>query len=84
MAGIKPKLFSVWTGKRRFQLPEKYRFLSVLGEGGFGHVLKCEDRQTKRKVAVKIPKSKRKNSEVGLFDYFDVHSCKKILLSEVP
>ncbi|KAL7371170.1 hypothetical protein ABVT39_020898 [Epinephelus coioides] len=40
-----------------FHLPSNYTFLKVLGEGGFGTVLKCWKKDTKETVAVKIPKS---------------------------
>eukprot|EP00064_Thunnus_orientalis_P000808 superscaffoldBa00000047_g809 len=38
------------------QLPRKYKFLKVLGEGSFGKVLKCLKKDTKDIVAVNIPK----------------------------
>ncbi|XP_039636167.1 homeodomain-interacting protein kinase 3-like isoform X2 [Perca fluviatilis] len=38
------------------QLPRQYEFLQDLGEGGFGKVVKCWNKDTKQTVAVKIPK----------------------------
>ncbi|XP_028458325.1 homeodomain-interacting protein kinase 1-like isoform X2 [Perca flavescens] len=43
------------------QLPRQYEFLQDLGEGGFGKVVKCWNKDTKQTVAVKIPK----------FSYYD-------------
>ncbi|XP_035508669.1 homeodomain-interacting protein kinase 1-like [Morone saxatilis] len=39
-----------------YPLPSEYKFLRVLGEGGFGEVLKCWKKDTKQNVALKIPK----------------------------
>ncbi|KAK7916293.1 hypothetical protein WMY93_012054 [Mugilogobius chulae] len=36
-------------------LPDNYMFMSVLRKGGFGQVLKCRTRDTRKPVAVKIP-----------------------------
>ncbi|XP_071322644.1 homeodomain-interacting protein kinase 1-like isoform X5 [Trachinotus anak] len=40
----------------RLQIPRSYKFLQVLGEGGFGTVVKCAKRSTEEIVAIKIPK----------------------------
>ena len=50
-----------------FQLPNKYRFLKVLGEGRYGQVLECEDVDSMQTVAIKIPSSRLIETEVGLF-----------------
>ncbi|XP_047426423.1 homeodomain-interacting protein kinase 1-like [Mugil cephalus] len=39
-----------------FPIPENYEFLQILGEGGFGKVIKCVKRETNQTVAVKINK----------------------------
>ncbi|XP_036945387.1 homeodomain-interacting protein kinase 1-like [Acanthopagrus latus] len=38
-----------------YELPSKYKFLKVLGEGVFGTVLKCLDKETSETVAIKFP-----------------------------
>ncbi|XP_059196131.1 homeodomain-interacting protein kinase 2-like [Centropristis striata] len=40
-----------------YPLPERYEHLKVLGEGTYGVVLKCLDRDTKETVAIKIAKA---------------------------
>lgn len=50
-----------------FQLPNKYRFLKVLGEGRYGQVLECEDVDSMQIVAVKIPTSRLIETEVEPF-----------------
>nr|XP_029132494.1 homeodomain-interacting protein kinase 3-like [Labrus bergylta] len=38
-----------------YQFPDKYEFLKVVGQGGFGKVLRCLERDTDSLVAIKIP-----------------------------
>ncbi|XP_077466068.1 homeodomain-interacting protein kinase 1-like [Stigmatopora argus] len=40
-------------------LPPKYKAIEVLGKGSYGVVLKCLDRETKEKIAIKIPRPGR-------------------------
>ncbi|XP_067462125.1 homeodomain-interacting protein kinase 1-like [Thunnus thynnus] len=47
---------SMTCNKNPFELPETYEFMKVLGQGGFGVVLKCLKKDTKDIVAVKIPR----------------------------
>ncbi|XP_041645623.1 homeodomain-interacting protein kinase 2-like [Cheilinus undulatus] len=42
-------------GKSPHQLPDDYEFLEVVGEGSYGKVLRCFCKDTKSKVAIKIP-----------------------------
>lgn len=49
-----------------YTIPENYRMLKELGQGCYGHVIKCLKRDTKETVAVKILKqrhSKHRNIE---------------------
>ena len=49
------------------KLPSSYVLLDVLGEGGYGVVMRCRKRDTKEIVAVKISKSSDNQEEVGHF-----------------
>lgn len=40
--------------KRWLPIPRSYEFLEILGEGGFGKVVKCVKRGTEQTVAIKI------------------------------
>ena len=37
-------------------LPRQYQYMTVLGEGAYGMVMKCVKKDTKDVVAVKIPR----------------------------
>ena len=48
-----------------YELPGQYEFLKVLGEGGFGSVLRCLKKDTQETVAIKIPIYTDVRKEVG-------------------
>lgn len=48
-------------------LPKKYRFVDILGEGSYGKVLRCQEKDSNRYVAVKIPKQFQNDQEVSQF-----------------
>ncbi|XP_044231531.1 homeodomain-interacting protein kinase 1-like isoform X2 [Thunnus albacares] len=58
---------SITRNKDPFELPGKYKFLRVLGQGGFGLVLKCLKKDTKDIVAVKLPKHDHNDSDIREF-----------------
>lgn len=60
-----------------YELPSKYKFLKVLGEGVFGTVLKCLDKETSETVAIKFPNCQGQQTwnEVRNFADFNVHIC---------
>ncbi|XP_060905120.1 homeodomain-interacting protein kinase 2-like [Labrus mixtus] len=47
------------TQNNPYNLPAKYKILEIMGEGGFGKVLRCLDTDTNNVVAVKIPRFKQ-------------------------
>ena len=73
---------SITGSMNAFELPEKYEFVRILGQGGFGQVLRCVKKDTKEVVAVKIPKHRTTTDirEVGHFIDFNVHSCKRVCI----
>lgn len=48
----------------KYHFLEKYYIIDIIGEGGFGLVLKCWCKTLKKKVAVKILKKKHNNKSV--------------------
>ena len=56
-----------------YGIPARYKIREVVGEGCFGKVVRCLDKETKQTVAIKIPKYLDSSSkkEVGnLFLFF--------------
>ncbi|XP_030277983.1 homeodomain-interacting protein kinase 3-like isoform X2 [Sparus aurata] len=63
-------------------LPKKYRFVDILGEGSYGKVLRCQEKDSNRYVAVKIPKQFQNDQEASLLKKlmehkFDQHNIVK-------
>ncbi|KAK7882855.1 hypothetical protein WMY93_029029 [Mugilogobius chulae] len=44
-------------------IPKKFKFIKTLQNGGFGQVVECRTRETKEKVAVKLPYFHQNNRE---------------------
>ena len=65
-----------------YGIPAKYKIREVVGEGCFGKVVRCLDKETKQTVAIKIPKQLDNSSkkEVGNFVYFEDYSLKKFCI----
>ncbi len=83
MASSKIKFPSFYIPDSLHQLPSRYEFLDTLGEGTYGQVLKCWDKNEQRNVAIKIPKLYISDKEVGPFVDFNIHNRKKkVLLGE--
>ncbi|XP_024031645.1 serine/threonine-protein kinase AFC3 isoform X2 [Morus notabilis] len=49
-------------------LTPRYKILSKMGEGTFGRVLECWDRQTKQYVAIKVVRSIRKYRDAAMIE----------------
>ena len=49
-------------------LTPRYKILSKLGEGTFGRVLECADRETKRRVAIKIIRNVPKYRDAAMME----------------
>ncbi|KAL1833161.1 hypothetical protein DCAR_0103226 [Daucus carota subsp. sativus] len=49
-------------------LTSRYKILSKMGEGTFGRVLECWDRQTREYVAIKVVRSIRKYREAAMIE----------------
>ncbi|XP_067462128.1 homeodomain-interacting protein kinase 2-like [Thunnus thynnus] len=58
---------SITRNKNPFELPGTYEFMKVLGQGGFGLVLKCLKKDTKDIVAVKIPRHDHSATDIKEF-----------------
>ncbi|XP_031136281.1 homeodomain-interacting protein kinase 1-like [Sander lucioperca] len=73
-------------GPDALQLPRQYEFLQDLGEGGFGKVVKCWNKDTKQTVAVEIPKfsyyDSKEHNVVPFFSWFHM-SCGPALVLEM-
>ncbi|XP_072309008.1 homeodomain-interacting protein kinase 2-like [Eucyclogobius newberryi] len=53
--------------KIKESIPKNYQFLKLLGSGGFGKVIQCRTKDTRREVAVKMPLFKQDTmNEIGL------------------
>lgn len=61
------------------ELPSEYKFLKVLGEGSFGKVVRCLNKETSETVAIKFPKYLDEDTvnEVRNVVDIDVHRCKR-------
>ncbi|KAK6589058.1 serine threonine kinase [Cryptosporidium xiaoi] len=46
-------------------LTQRYRILSIIGEGTFGRVFECEDLKRRRKVAIKVVKNVKRYTEAA-------------------
>ncbi|XP_036959553.1 uncharacterized protein LOC119022603 isoform X3 [Acanthopagrus latus] len=63
-------------------LPKKYKFVDILGEGSYGKVLRCQLKESKCLVAVKIPKQFQNDQEASMLKKlmkhkFDQHNIVK-------
>ncbi|WCJ29798.1 Protein kinase superfamily protein [Euphorbia peplus] len=58
-------------------LTQRYKILSKMGEGTFGRVLECWDRQTRQYVAVKVVRSIKKYRDAAMIEVDILHLLSK-------
>lgn len=65
---------------RPSELPSEYKFLKVLGEGVFGKVVKCVNKETREIVAIKMPKSLDNSTENEVGNLYILQSKLQMLV----